>query len=114
MKVIIAGSRTVNPEIETIEEALKDIQVLEVVSGGAYGVDSSGEDFARKHNILIKRFIPDWDRLGKRAGPLRNASMAAYGDILLLIWDGKSAGSRSMKSSMIKLGKPVIEIIVKE
>jgi len=114
MKVVIAGSRTINPSVESIEEALKDIQVLEVVSGGAHGVDSVGEAFAKKHNIPVKRFIPDWDKHGKKAGPLRNGSMASYGDFLLLIWDGKSAGSRSMKSSMVRLGKPVIEIIIKE
>ena len=111
MKVVIAGSRTIDPTIEEIENALKDVRVLEVVSGGAYGVDNAGEDFARKNSIPIKRFIPDWDKHGRRAGPLRNASMAAYGDLLLLIWDGKSAGSKSMLSSMMKLNKPVIQII---
>lgn len=111
MKVVIAGSRTINPTVEEIELALKDVLITEVVSGGAYGVDSAGEDFARKNNISIKRFIPDWSKHGKRAGPLRNASMAAYGDILLLIWDGKSAGSKSMLSSMMKLNKLVIQII---
>lgn len=73
-----------------------------------------GEQFANKHSISVKRFIPDWNKHGKKAGPLRNSSMATYGDLLLLIWDGKSAGSKSMKSSMTRLGKPVIEIIIKE
>ncbi len=38
--------------------------------------------------------------------------MALYGDALLLIWDGKSRGSTSMRNEMKKLDKPVYEVIL--
>jgi hypothetical protein len=40
--------------------------------------------------------------------------MAEYADALLLIWNGESRGSANMKENMVKLGKPVYEVILKE
>ena len=51
--------------------------------------------------------------LGKRAGFVRNEQMAKYSDMLLLIWDGESRGSKSMKELMIKEDKLIVEIILK-
>ena len=39
--------------------------------------------------------------------------MAKYSDMLLLIWDGESRGSKSMKELMIKEDKLIVEIILK-
>jgi hypothetical protein len=40
--------------------------------------------------------------------------MVDYADVLLLIWDGESRGSKNMKETMIKLGKPVYEVILRK
>lgn len=60
-----------------------------------------------------KEFPADWKAHGKAAGPIRNKQMAEYADALLLIWDGESKGSASMKNEMLKLNKPVYEVIIK-
>jgi hypothetical protein len=86
--------------------------IKEIVSGGAIGVDKEGEHFASHMDLPIKRFLPDWDKYGKGAGPIRNKEMAQYGDVLLLIWNGDSHGSKSMEREMKKLNKPVYEIIL--
>jgi hypothetical protein len=57
-----------------------------------------------------KVFEAEWEKYGNRAGPLRNKKMAVYGDRLLLIWDGESKGSLSMKKAMLEMNKPVYEI----
>ncbi len=113
MKLIIAGGRNIratSSQIEALIRSLNISEISEVVSGGAKGIDSYGEDFAKSNNIPIKQFLPNWD-LGLKAGPLRNRDMALYGDALLLIWDGKSKGSASMKREMQKLGKPIYEFL---
>ncbi len=88
------------------------LNISEVVSGGAIGVDLSGENFANIFGFKLKKFPADWETHGKAAGPIRNKQMAEYADALLLIWDGKSKGSTNMKTQMIKLKKPVYEIII--
>lgn len=103
MKCIIAGSRTLTNThfILSIIEALiqeHSLQITEVVSGTAKGVDSIGEEWAKKNNIPIKPFKPDWEILGKKAGIIRNERMAEYGEALLAIVDlrGPSTGTRHM------------------
>jgi len=116
MKLIIAGSRTFkNIDADTINRFIKlfGLHPNEVVSGGATGVDASGEWYAKSKRLPIKTFKADWDEFGKAAGPIRNKEMAQYADALLLIWDGTSRGSMSMKTEMLALGKPVHELIVR-
>lgn len=49
-----------------------------------------GEFVANFYKIPVKRFISDWDTLGKRAGYVRNLEMVEYADALLVFWDGQS------------------------
>lgn len=55
-----------------------------------------GEAYARMRKLTIKRFPPDWDSFGKKAGALRNIEMAKYGETLIAFWDGKSKGTKHM------------------
>ncbi len=120
MKLIIAGGRDftyistsmIGSFLEAHSIYWRNIE--QVVSGGASGVDTAGENFANIVDIEIERFPADWNTHGKAAGPIRNKQMAEYADALLLIWDGESRGSASMKNEMLKLGKPVYEIIIRK
>jgi len=119
VKLIIAGSRDYNPSISFILESIRfhNLQgALEIVSGKSKGVDYVGELFADWVEIPVKPFPvekSDWTKYGKAAGPMRNKQMAKYGDVLLLIWDGKSSGSASMKREMQLQKKPIYEVILK-
>lgn len=96
MKTIIAGSRGIE-SYAVVKEVIEDsgFEITEVVSGGARGVDKTGEQWAKKNNIPIKRFLPDW-RAGRQAGMLRNVEMGNYADALIAIWDGTSSGTKHM------------------
>lgn len=114
MKTIIAGTRTINVEPADIKRLIKQygLEVTSIVSGGAFGVDRSGERFAAAEGLPVKVFKPDWAIHGKAAGPMRNRTMACYADQLILIWNGVSRGSMNMKEEMERLKKPVIEVLV--
>ena len=115
MKLIIAGSRTVS-SVELVSYVLdKDVaEISEVVSGVAVGGDTSGEYWALKHRIPVRRFHANWKKLGKSAGPIRNQEMGDYADAAIIFWDGASRGSMHMHRYMKKLGKPsrVIQVIM--
>ena len=107
MKIIIAGGRDfTDTQLALNEFLLFSNQItqerglvepfLEVVSGGARGADLVGERVANMCHLPVKRFIPNWDALGKGAGYVRNSEMAEYADALLLFWDGVSKGSGHM------------------
>lgn len=124
MKLIIAGSRTLNPSTAFLEECITQARLKpeEIVSGGAMGVDLAAKVLTMRNTPSYlslklldkyKEFPADWDKHGKAAGHIRNAEMAHYADALLLIWDGESRGSSNMLYKMKQLGKPVYEVILK-
>lgn len=107
MKVIIAGTRDVKDYklvVDTIQKS--GYNITEVVSGCATGVDWLGEQWARTNNIPIKEMPAEWSRYGNSAGPHRNRAMAEYADAAIIIWDGKSRGTRNMIENMIRRKKP--------
>lgn len=110
MKTIIAGSRDIPKEelITQWNKIPKEIRrsVTEVVSGGARGPDLFGEFLAKRCGMPIKRFIPEWNIHGKKAGMLRNAQMALYADQAIIFWDGESKGTKHMISCMKSKNKP--------
>lgn len=132
MKLIIAGSRDLEIHSCVIDSIIRNqlnLDPSEIVSGGAAGVDNSGEEWwkyitNREHGVCfnltnqfkmkLSIFKADWDKHGKAAGPIRNKQMAEYSDALLLIWDGESRGSKNMREEMLKLNKPVYEIVIRE
>jgi hypothetical protein len=97
MRTIVAGSRSVKDYIR-VAEAIRSApwKITEIVSGGAPGVDRLGERFARAYGIKLTVMPADWDRLGKRAGHVRNREMAEYADALVAVWDGESRGTKGM------------------
>lgn len=101
MKVVIAGSRSIQKQ-EDVDYAMSfcPFEITEVVSGGATGVDTLGENWAKANNIPVKVFPAQWDLHGKAAGFIRNEQMAKYADALIAIWDGKSRGTEHMIRTM--------------
>ena len=86
MKVIICGSRNGCPR-EQLEAAIKlsGFDITEVVEGGQAGVDTQAGRWADERGIDRVTFHANWRKLGKAAGPLRNARMAAYADACIAL-----------------------------
>lgn len=108
MKIAIAGTRTIfDPDL--IEDALKcaHFGTDEIVTGGAKGVDRSGEVVAKKYAIKLTVFPAQWAKYGRAAGPIRNREISQYADCLVAVWNGKSRGTKNMIEAMKKQGKPV-------
>lgn len=111
MNVVIAGSRTFE-DYELFSNYLLKLSftITKVISGGAKGTDLLGERWAKENNISIAKFIPDWEKYGKFAGPKRNQIMAQECDAAIVFWDLKSKGSKNMIDEALNLGKIVITI----
>lgn len=118
LRVIIAGSRNFdNLSKLTTDVAdilskipMDSISKTRIISGTARGADQMGEQYARNAGYEISRFPADWDRLGKRAGYVRNDEMARFAvadgntGVLIAFWDGKSKGTKHMIGLAEKYG----------
>lgn len=106
---------------------------LEIISGMAKGADTLAVKFANKYNLALKEFPADWNNLNVSlcrvitnsygsynalAGHKRNRDMAVYASsddafgVLVLFWDGKSKGSKNMKSQAVAFGLEIYENII--
>jgi hypothetical protein len=71
---------------------------IRVKKGVSAGADFFAEQWAMARRHTLVRFHAEWEKYGKKAGPLRNAEMVAFAGqrrpaFLVAFWDGKSPGT---------------------
>ena len=112
-RIVIAGCRDYNNYNEAKEYItfyIKEIRkhhTLIFISGGCKGADMLGERYAKENGFKIERYLAQWEKFGKAAGPLRNKTMAEKCDYAICFWNGKSKGTKSMIEYIKQLGKPL-------
>ena len=110
-RVVVAGCRNfadyarLKAELSAYFLSLAPCTVI-IVSGCAAGADALGERYAAEHGLAIERFPADWERYGRAAGPMRNRQMAKAADAVIVFWDGRSRGTKSMIECAKKENKP--------
>ncbi|MBD3260616.1 MAG: DUF2493 domain-containing protein [Candidatus Altiarchaeales archaeon] len=70
-----------------------------LISGGAMGVDTYAEVYAKAHNIPFKKYLPRFQtgedrRYDVRDYFERNRLMVNDADMVIAFWDGKSKGTK--------------------
>lgn len=107
-KLLIAGSRNiVSYDLIKAGYFKHHLKAVEIVSGGARGVDRLGEQLAKELKLPVERFIPDWDKYpNNSAGFVRNGQMGEYATAGLVFWDGESSGTKNMTGILKSKAKP--------
>lgn len=134
IKIIVAGPRDYGDEKHVHSILNKEIpkhgnkEDITIISGMARGVDTIAYNWAKENGYKVDPHPANWDDLteqpscieingwgeyyNKCAGYNRNERMAKIGDILILIWDGKTSGSGNMRENAEKYGLKIIEFII--
>ena len=99
INIAVVGSRTFEDydKMKSILDVFVGIHLEKdicIVSGGAKGADSLGEEYARKNNLEFLCFMPEWGKYGKVAAFLRNKDIVKASDRVVAFWNGKSAGTK--------------------
>ncbi len=88
-------------------EVLDDLDISEIVSGGARGADSLARRYAQLRGIKLTEFLPDWKTLGRSAGILRNIKIIDSAERVVAFWNGTSRGTKHAISYAKAQKKPV-------
>ena len=110
MRVAIIGSRKLAAGEENCYKLLCEnvpSNCTEIVSGGADGIDTLAQRYARENSILFKRFEPEYDKYGKNAPLVRNTEIVEYAHLVLAFWDGSSRGTAQVITLCGENNKPL-------
>ncbi len=102
MKVAVIGSRGIS--VDNLKDYMPQ-GALEIVSGGARGIDSCAAKYAKQHNMKITEFLPNYQVFGKKAPIVRNEQIVDYSDMVVALWDGVSKGTKSVIDMCQRKGK---------
>ena len=94
IRLAVVGSRSFN-DYELLSQVLGSVKttICSIVSGGAKGADSLAAKYALEHSIPLHEILPDWDKLGRKAGFVRNREIVASADALIAFWNMGSKGT---------------------
>lgn len=81
-----------------------------IIHGAARGADSLADDWAVVNWVPTEEYKPDWDKLGKAAGILRNIDMLEQGKPDLVVAFPGGRGTAHMIRIAKEAGVEVIEI----
>ena len=109
MKILIAGSRSIDA-FDLSPYIPKETTLI--ISGGAKGIDTIAEKYADKHKISKLILLPQYNLYGKSAPIKRNEMMVDIADTVIVVWNGKSRGTKSTLQYSKKKNKNVILITV--
>ncbi len=81
-----------------------------IVSGGARGIDSLAERYAKEHKINTEIYHPDWKRHGKAAALIRNTDIISNATHVLALPGPSSRGTYDAIRKAIDRGK-ILKIV---
>ena len=103
MKLAVIGSRNLKNIV--IDGYIPD-EAVEIISGGAEGVDALAAEYAKKKGLRLTVFLPQYEHYGFAAPIVRNKAIVDYADKIIAFWNGNSRGTLSVIKYAKKSGKP--------
>lgn len=104
LRVAVIGSRSIT-DADLSGYIPRDATML--ISGGASGVDTLAETYAKTHRLPIRILRPNYALYGKRAPLLRNQQIVECADLVIAVWDGVSSGTAYTIDYAHERGVPV-------
>lgn len=119
MKLLITGSRKCTEsdyvKFESFLNDLiieKDLEITEMIHGGAKGVDQFADRWAKARHIPVSVYRPNYDMYGNRAPLVRNDVMVELCDVCVAIFKGSKTGGTLYTAKAASARKKLIGEII--
>lgn len=112
-RVLVFGGRDFSRRdvlFDALDEIRQHNQIDSVITGSARGVDSFGSEWAVSRGIPLIEYPANWDKHGRRAGPIRNQQMLDEGKPTLGVQFPGGTGTEDMRRRLNGAGVRVIEV----
>jgi len=111
MRLLVSGSR-IFTDRNKLWEKLSELKPTIIIHGGARGVDTMADTYAKEHGIPCIKMEANWDYYQKAAGPIRNQWMLdlTNPDLVVAFPKGEARGTRHMMKIARAKGVEVIEV----
>ena len=104
MRVLVCGSRHFK-DVPLLEGVLSAFPITTIIEGEARGADLLARYYGERNGIEVLAVPADWERYGKRAGPIRNGEMLKLLPELVIAFRGpNSRGTQNMINQARKAG----------
>jgi hypothetical protein len=115
--LFIGGTNKVKITVEDIDSAIDQIGVSRkdistVVCGLQEGPELAGYTWAVLYNKFTDVHVPHLEQYGNMGWVIRNKVVISHSDLMLIYWDGKSAGARNLMNAGVKKNVTVYKIQV--
>lgn len=112
MIVLVCGGREYSDQ-RAVSRALNAVHekhgVEMIIEGGAPGADSLAFEWAFANGIPVAEVKANWDRFGRKAGPIRNRAMLKLNVEAVVAFPG-GKGTANMVKQAKEEGIPVWEV----
>lgn len=96
MNLAIVGYRSYYNYVDfsnIINEFINDHDVKTIITGDCRGTDTLAQKYAINNNLQLIIHKANWDKYGKRAGPMRNKEIVINADYLIAFVSKESIGT---------------------
>ncbi|GAA4461855.1 hypothetical protein GCM10023189_37830 [Nibrella saemangeumensis] len=114
MKTALLASRHLNSleHYEMIKTALADLGTTELHHGAEGAAKLHAQAWAQETGNRQVGHLPDWQRHGRAAGPIRGKELISAADTVVALWDGRSLGTANELKEARRQGKRVRLLLV--
>jgi predicted Rossmann-fold nucleotide-binding protein len=110
-RVLVCGGRNYEDRdalYAALDQLHSEHRFSVVIAGGARGADTLAADWAKERGIPTEIYMAEWNRLGRKAGPIRNRRMLDEGKPDLVVAFPGGTGTAGMAALARNAGEPVI------
>lgn len=107
LRIGIVGTRNPKITFEEFSKIINDYNPTHIVSGGAKGIDTFAENYAKLNNIPFTIFPPEYNKYGRIATFIRNQQIVDASDMIIAFPTKDSKGTMDTIRRTKRSNKPL-------